>query len=163
MIPKWLRQWRQQAYSVKKHRNQHPERRFQLWLEELETRTLPSFALAPTVSAGAFASGVAVADFNGDGTPDLAVTTYYNNVKVFFGNGNGTFQAPQTLTAGNFTYGLAVADVDGDGTPDLIVSNFRGNTISIFLAFNNGTFSTALNFSVGSGPEGIAVGDFNGD
>jgi autotransporter-associated beta strand protein len=162
MIPNWLKKWRKQvAGPCQPH--SFSSSRSRIRLEELETRTLPSFSLLGNVSVGAFGHSAAVADFNGDGKPDLAVTSYYNNVKVFLANGDGTFQAPETLTAGNYTYGIAVADLNGDGSPDLIVGNFRSGTISVFLGFSNGTFQAAQNFSVGTGPEGIAVGDFNGD
>ena len=66
---------------------------------------------------------VAVADFNGDGRPDLVMTTHGSGiVSVLLGNGDGTFQQPErTYTVGGAV--AAVADVNGDGRPDLVTAN----------------------------------------
>ncbi len=50
------------------------------------------FALAVTYFAGPDPYGVAAADLNGDGKPDLAVANSYSNtVSVLLNPGNGTF------------------------------------------------------------------------
>jgi len=75
-------------------------------------------------AAGYYSRSVTVADLNGDGKPDLIVTSQCNNssncdlgsVGVLLGNGDGTFQSassyfnrrPKRLSA-------AAADVNGDG------------------------------------------------
>jgi hypothetical protein len=42
-----------------------------------------------------------VADFNGDGNPDLALTTTNpNSLTILLGKGNGTFEAPLNYTLG---------------------------------------------------------------
>jgi FG-GAP-like repeat len=65
---------------------------------------------------------VAVADVNGDGKPDLAVTNYNSGtVGVLLGNGDGTFQPTVTYNAGGNPSAIAMADVNGDGKPDLVV------------------------------------------
>jgi hypothetical protein len=66
-------------------------------------------------------ASVAVADFNGDGIPDLAVANYgqaSGTVSVLLGNGDGTFQAAQSYPTGASFAGVAVADFSGDGIPD---------------------------------------------
>ena len=69
---------------------------------------------------------VAVADFNGDGRPDVAVAN--NGIAVLLGNGDGAFQ-----TAVNFnspgSQPLVVGDFNGDGMPDLAVVNSTGVSI----------------------------------
>src|SRR5262249_40408665 len=67
--------------------------------------------------------GVAVGDFNEDGVPDLAVSTYHGNrVSVLLGNGDGTFRTALHFATGNFCTGLVVADFDADGHLDLAVT-----------------------------------------
>ena len=53
-------------------------------------------------AGGAHPRSVAVADFNGDGKPDLAVANAGSDtVSVLLGNGNGTFAAPGRLPGGD--------------------------------------------------------------
>ncbi len=109
---------------------------------------------------------VAVADFNGDGITDLAVTNQTDNtVSVLLGRGNGTFQPQQTDAVGLNPKGIAVADFNGDGIGDLAVANILANppTVSVLLGSGNGTFQPQQTYTVGAMPYGIAVADFNGD
>jgi hypothetical protein len=75
---------------------------------------------------------VAVADVNGDGKPDLLVTTESSDkngsppgtVSVLLGNGDGTFQKLVSYPSGGVqTIGIAVGDVNGDGAPDVILAS----------------------------------------
>src|SRR5690242_15718737 len=70
---------------------------------------------------------VGVADFNGDGKPDLAVVDRGSSTDaVFFysGNGDGTFQAPISVSLGGLAASnqIVVADFNKDGHPDVAVS-----------------------------------------
>ena len=117
--------------------------------------------------AGSFAAGIAVADFNGDGIADLAVTNSGNGtgntVGVLLGNGDGTFQSQQTYATGTNPYGVVVGDFNGDGIPDLAVTNEGDNTVGVLLGNGDGTFQTQQTFPTGATPVGIAVADLNGD
>jgi hypothetical protein len=134
-------------------------------LEALETRNLPSFIAAPAYFAGITPSSVAVGDFNGDGTPDLAVTDNFgNSVSILLGQGDGTFRGPSSFSAGPNAISVAVGDFNGDGIPDLAVANDLPNgTVSILLGRGDGTFQAPRSYTVGSSPRAVAVGDFNGD
>jgi len=107
-----------------------------------------------------------VADFNGDGIPDLAVIDGDNStVDILFGNGNGTF-TPEATTPpiSGIPLNFATGDFNGDGKMDLAVAENNG-TIAILLGNGDGTFaaSGSVNSASGGSPSPIAVADFNGD
>jgi hypothetical protein len=109
--------------------------------------------------------GVAVADLNGDGRPDLVVTNFKSNtVSVLLGNGDGTFAAAHNFAVGDEpSKGAVLADLNGDGRPDLAVANFGSNTVSVLLGNGDGTFAAAQNFATGTQPNGVVAADLNGD
>ncbi len=61
-------------------------------LEVLEDRTLLSFITAPTYAVGNSPQAMAVADFNHDGVPDLAVVNsgVSGTVSILLGKGDGS-------------------------------------------------------------------------
>jgi len=70
--------------------------------------------------------GCAAADLNGDGRPDLIVTTA-NGIKLLWNKGNGTFAEGARaagMTASGWYTGVAVADVNGDSRPDVFVAGY---------------------------------------
>lgn len=89
-------------------------------------------------SAGYATVSVAVADLNGDGKPDIAVTNLCANggdcsdssLGVLLGNGDGTFRgAPVYQVVGlEFPNSAAVADVNGDGKLDMVFADLYGPT-----------------------------------
>ena len=70
--------------------------------------------------------GCVAADLNGDGRPDLVVTTT-NGIKLLWNGGNGTFSEGARaagMTAAGWYTGVAVADVNGDGRPDVFIAGY---------------------------------------
>jgi hypothetical protein len=105
---------------------------------------------------------VAIADFNGDGKPDLIVVNADdNNVSVLLGNGDGTFGARGSFATGYRPASVSVGDFNRDGHLDLaIVNSFD---VSILLGHGDGTFAAAVHYAAGNYPERISTGDFDGD
>jgi hypothetical protein len=66
--------------------------------------------------------GCVAADLNGDGRPDLVVTTA-QGVDLLWNTGRGTFTEAGLHASGWYT-GAAVADVNGDGRPDIFVAGY---------------------------------------
>src|SRR5271157_4070862 len=123
-----------------------------------------SFQPQQTYGVGNSPFGIAVADFNGDGIPDLAVANQGDNtVGVLLGKGDGTFKPQQAYPAGTGPVGVAVGDFNGDGVPDLAATNGGSNNVSVLLGKGNGTFQPQQTYPAGAGPQGVAVADFNGD
>ena len=122
------------------------------------------FASPVNYTAGNGPFSVVVADFNGDGKADMAAANYYSNdVSVFLGNGNGTFQAAQTFGTGTGAIAVAVGDFNGDGKADLAIANFIAGSVSVLLGNGDGTFRPATQYPAGSGANAISVADFNSD
>jgi hypothetical protein len=109
--------------------------------------------------------GRAVADFNGDGKADLAVTDEFDyKMVILLGNGDGTFMpGPLNPATGALPSAAAVGDFNGDGIPDLAVTNAIDDTVSILLGKGDGTFTTEATLATDMEPGSMAVGDFNGD
>jgi hypothetical protein len=109
------------------------------------------------------ASQVTVKDLNGDGKPDIIVTSpRLHSVCVFMNTGNGTFAPAQTYAVGSGPTAVAVGDFNRDGKIDIVTTNANG-TVSVLINNGNGTFGTAQNYTIGGLANSIAVGDFNHD
>ena len=78
---------------------------------------------------------IAVADFNGDGIPDLAAVANDSfrrgKVTILAGNGDGTFTVASSTNVGSYPTAIAAADFDGDGLPEPAAANSGGNTVSV--------------------------------
>jgi 6-phosphogluconolactonase (cycloisomerase 2 family) len=112
---------------------------------------------------------LAIADFNGDGKPDVAVSTYNSTtISILLGNGNGGFSAPLSATGPDQDCGLAAADFNNDGINDLAVcsqtiSNGTGGDggVAILLGTGGGNFQAAVNYpTVPAGLSGETINQF---
>jgi Chitobiase/beta-hexosaminidase C-terminal domain/FG-GAP-like repeat/Bacterial Ig-like domain (group 3) len=123
----------------------------------------PVMASVPGSNVGV--DQIVVADFNGDGIPDLAVITNATNstVDILVGNGDGTFTAETTNPPISGTpFYFATGDFNRDGKTDLAVAENNG-TIAILLGNGDGTFAASGSVNSASSGSPIAVADFSGD
>jgi hypothetical protein len=94
----------------------------------------------------------AVADFNGDGKPDIVAVGYGGesgyNLTVILGKGDGTFGAPiSSLIEGEGTLSpVAVGDFNSDGKPDIAVANTLNHNIGVLLGNGDGTFGPPTDY-----------------
>jgi hypothetical protein len=120
-------------------------------------------------------NAIAIADVNGDGTPDLLLATTADQgnalnpgfANVILGNhaSPGTFHTGVTYpTTGSNPSSIAVADLIRSGSLDLVVANFATGSVSVFMhGASPGTYQTAVNVTTGGQPNQVLIADINGD
>lgn len=112
--------------------------------------------------------GVAVADFDGDGKPDVVTDSWgTNQIELLLGDGTGRLRTPaHYFPVGHRPYErLRSADFNHDGNPDVVTTNLDDGTVSILLGDGKGNFHNAADspFQAGAKPWQAVVDDFNGD
>jgi hypothetical protein len=124
-----------------------------------------SFQPAVTYQGDQEPLSVVAGNFHGDGHLDLVVANLAfvgtpDELTLFRGNGDGTFQASVAIGSGRLSHGLVTGDFNGDGHLDLAVSNVSGGDVSVLLGNGDGTFDTAPTVSTDSQPFALASGSF---
>ena len=104
----------------------------------------------------------ATADFNGDGHPDVAITTG-SGVSILLGTGKpaSPFKAGASISLA--AYQTITGDFNGDGHQDLAVALTNGE-IAVLLGHGDGTFGSPIITTTGNTTGFyIFAADFNGD
>ena len=140
-----------------------------------------SFGAIQTLTPGGTeVSNPIVADLNRDGLLDIAVTSRSlgYSVKVFLGNGNGTFNGATTSFLNSFLPSRpVVGDFNGDGNADLATptisvdpsTSMAYSVAKILLGNGNGSFrdggtvQLSLDRRTDESVQSADVGDINGD
>lgn len=127
--------------------------------------TSGSFGGKVTLALGSnrYAYGAAVADFNGDGEPDIAVAASGGtDLLIFFQNASGGFTGvtPVSLPLGATPYCVAAAALSG-GSQDLAVGLSTGQ-LAILKGNGDGTFQAAVSYACGTAPSAVKVADLDG-
>jgi hypothetical protein len=134
----------------------------------LRNGTNTGFTSEGTFGTGTNPRSIAVADFNGDARPDLAVTNAGSaNVSILLRQPGGGFaaEAGSPIGAGANTQTIRSADFNSDGRPDLAFSSAGTSTETVLLRDSTSGFALDLGspFTVDSTPVGVAPGDFDND
>jgi hypothetical protein len=136
-----------------------------------------TFADPVPYELGGYAGAVAVADFNGDDSPDLAAVVWEyvdmtGFVRVFFNQGDGTFGGAADYSVGDPPGSIVAADLNGDGKTDLALStlgelgDFDDPAICELRVLENqgdGTFKAGFGASLGIGYAWLTAADMSGD
>jgi hypothetical protein len=125
-----------------------------------------TFTSGQILSVDAGPQSIAVADFNGDHKPDLAVAEFEGeSVRILIGNGNGTFRKGGRYVT-EFPDWVTAADLTGSGKQDLVTAAFGVNLaggVSVLMGKGDGTFQGEKFYPAGDQNFVVATGDFNGD
>jgi len=97
-----------------------------------------------------------LADFDGDGKPDVAVAA--GDVYILLSRGGGSFRTPVRIPAPAAS--VIAADLNGDGKQDLVVG---ADGVYVLLGNGDGTFKAPVRYTTGGNVSSIALADFNGD
>ena len=120
------------------------------------------------VAVGNSPSGVAAADFDGDGDFDLAVTVDDpERIVVLLNDGAGGYSmGPSSLLPKSSSpQDLVAGDLDGDKDFDLAVAlrDDPNGAVRIMLNLGNGSFTLGVSVAVGDRPYGLAIADMDDD
>ncbi len=116
--------------------------------------TAPTFLRADHQQLG---NNHVVADFNGDGRPDVAGQGA-QSVAVLLNQGGGAFGARVEYPVADWTQDLAAADFNRDGRIDLAVTiNSPQTSLSLLMGRGDGSFEAAVNVANTTGLDSPAV------
>lgn len=126
----------------------------------------------PGATNNSVAGSIAAGDFDGDGNPDFAVlyaptSATTSKILIFYGHGDGTFDAPVTATSTSEAVTLTAADLDHDGKSDLIArgqGSLNGGTIvEALYSRANRLWTPQINLVAGYGLATLEAVDLNRD
>ena len=114
-------------------------------------------------SGGGYPLNIAVADFNHDGSVDLAVSSIGGTISILLGNGDGTFQTETNLPSSANGGKLITGSLRGNGTIDLVATTNGGAAFQVYLGNNDGTFAAPVTHTTSYAASDASLVDINHD
>jgi hypothetical protein len=115
-------------------------------------------------------------DFNGDGKPDVLITTAgatsgpFSTTYLFLNNGNGILAVAKEIDTPVSGLALAAADLNGDGKLDFVATNTDNDqtgtpgSMLVYLGNGDGTFAAPVTYTLPEiAPGPVAIADMNKD
>lgn len=111
-----------------------------------------SFGIAQNYTVQQGPTGLAAADFDTDGYPDLAVANYGylgqgDSLSLLMNDGHGGFQPAINFFAGNSPYKVVAEYIDGDTLIDLVVAN-ENQRVNVLFNSGDNDFSNRTEYNV---------------
>jgi hypothetical protein len=134
-----------------------------------------SFGPPTSFQVGLEPTSIAIADFDEDDVPDMAVANWDSHfISILLGDGDGSFGPASNVGAlaqpsdpGAFPRSVATGDLNGDGFEDVVIG--RGGigltpSVAVLLGNGNGTFAPLTRIPAsGTDPWAVLIDDFDGD
>ncbi|MDP7693720.1 MAG: FG-GAP-like repeat-containing protein, partial [Vicinamibacterales bacterium] len=128
----------------------------------------PAFAAANIATDADGATGVYVADLDGDGDLDIISSSFTDSTIAWYesdGAADPSFTASDIITTADGAHDVHVADMDGDGDLDIAYTSSNDDTVALYL--NNGAADPSFTaFGADDeidGATSIFIADLDGD
>jgi uncharacterized repeat protein (TIGR01451 family) len=118
---------------------------------------------------GSWPEAVAIGDVNGDGRPDVVLTTSFyfdeendHRLHVFLQDASGNLLPPVKYPLGNRPESVDIGDLNGDGRNDVVVASSESNTVGVLTQNLSGALNAMVPYATNDDLR-VRVGDFNQD
>jgi hypothetical protein len=114
------------------------------------------------IEGGFGPAAATISDFNGDGSPDVAVMLQTDKTIIVDGKGLRQFILP-TSSINDKYESIIPYDFNGDGLTDLLLTNYHNLASTIYINCGKGIFSASSSFALQSFPMIQSSVDVDGD